>query len=320
MSAQMQFIDVGVNILDGMFRGNYRGRQRHEDDLDLVLERSWEHGCTHLIITAGTLSEAKEAVEFCKRDPERLFCTVGVHPTRCNEFIKHPGCASTEEYVEELRTLIRDNAYPNGPVVAVGECGLDRDREKFCKRDVQREGFKRHFALAKEFNLPMFLHCRGDGCYDEFLEIMREHADCTGAGACMHSFTGPLDAANDFVSLNELNFVSLNGCSLRHQENVNVAKQLPLDRVLLETDAPWCGVKRTHAGAQHIQTQFENTAKRPEQHTRGKLVKDRNEPCKIVQIFEVFCGIRGLAEEERRDFAQRAHKNTLRLFLPHHVR
>lgn len=81
--------DIGANLTDSMYQGEYRGTSAHEPDLDAVLARAWAAGVEKIIITAGTLSDARTALDLARTDP-RLFCTVGVHPTRCNEFESAP--------------------------------------------------------------------------------------------------------------------------------------------------------------------------------------------------------------------------------------
>jgi len=149
------FIDVGANLLDGMFQGEYNGSRKHAPDLEQVLARAWEAGLSHIIITAGNLDEARKALELAGSD-RRLFSTVGVHPTRCGEFARNeeggPG-----PYMDALLELARDGQKAGGKVVAIGECGLDYDRLHFCDKAEQLEGFERQFGLAKETGLPMFL-------------------------------------------------------------------------------------------------------------------------------------------------------------------
>ncbi len=76
-------------------------------------------------------------------------------------------------------------------------------------------------------------------------------------------------------------------------------KSLPLDRILLETDAPWCGIKNTHASSKFVKTSFESV-KKPESLTLtdNKCVKDRCEPCHLVQVLEVVSAVLGVSEEE----------------------
>lgn len=94
--------DIGANLLDKMYQGEYNGKQAHEPDLDRVLQRAWDSGVEKIIITAGTLQEAQDALALSERD-SRLFCTVGVHPTRCGEFDAHP--QGPEAYLDELRQV-----------------------------------------------------------------------------------------------------------------------------------------------------------------------------------------------------------------------
>jgi Tat protein secretion system quality control protein TatD with DNase activity len=149
------FIDIGANLSDDMFRGVYHGKTRHEPDLDHVLARAWGAGLERIMVTAGNLEESRRALELAKMDP-RLATTVGVHPTRAGE-LEGSSHASPEAYMEALRATIREG---RGTVVAIGECGLDADRTHFCPWDVQVANFPRHFELAEETGLPMFLHDR----------------------------------------------------------------------------------------------------------------------------------------------------------------
>lgn len=168
--AACQFIDVGANLLDHMYEGEYNGNKKHEADLDNVLARSWEAGLTHIIVTAGNLDEARKALELVGQD-KRLFSTVGVHPTRCGEIFKNEE-GGAEPYLDALMDLAQDGM-KTSKVVAIGECGLDYDRLHFCDKAEQIEGFERQFALAKETGLPMFLHNRNTG--DDFVGLLRKH-------------------------------------------------------------------------------------------------------------------------------------------------
>jgi TatD DNase family protein len=110
--------------------------QNGQDDLMQVIKRATHAGCEKMMITAGNQQEAEEAQSFLdqllKDDPEthsRIYTTVGVHPTRAQEFLKNP-----EEYLLNINRLAR---HPR--VVAIGECGLDYDRLEFCPKDIQKE-------------------------------------------------------------------------------------------------------------------------------------------------------------------------------------
>ncbi|XP_050123439.1 uncharacterized protein LOC126600825 isoform X2 [Malus sylvestris] len=80
--ATVRMIDIAVNFTDGMFRGIYNGKQCHVSDIATVLSRAWTAGVDRIIVTGGSLEESKEALTIAETDA-RLFCTVGVHRTRC---------------------------------------------------------------------------------------------------------------------------------------------------------------------------------------------------------------------------------------------
>ncbi|KAF2918259.1 hypothetical protein DAI22_08g044900 [Oryza sativa Japonica Group] len=84
-STGVKLIDIAVNFTDGMFRGIYHGKQCHAADIPAVIARAWAAGVDRIIVTGGSLKESREVLEIAETDG-RLFCTVGVHPTRCGEF------------------------------------------------------------------------------------------------------------------------------------------------------------------------------------------------------------------------------------------
>ena len=110
-NAKRELIDIGANLLDPVFRGTYHDKKRHDSDFDLVLERAREHGTGRIIVTAGSLEESREALALA-RSHENLYCTVGVHPTRCNEFGYGEGGAEGLEkaraHVQALLEVARD--------------------------------------------------------------------------------------------------------------------------------------------------------------------------------------------------------------------
>lgn len=246
-------------------------KEYHKSDIDAVLRRAWESGVQRIIITAGSLPEARTALSLATTD-DRLFCTVGCHPTRCKAFDEHPGGPAA--YLEELWQLVQEAA-PSGKVVAIGECGLDYERLQFCDAQSQRRGFEMQFELSRRSGLPMFLHLRGAA--DDFLQLVQAHASDFPA-AVVHSFDGTRDELERVLALPQLH-VGINGCSLKTEANLEVAAAVPAGRLLLETDAPWCEIRSTHAGKRHVTTEF--AAKDRKKHDSGCMVKSRNEPCTI---------------------------------------
>ncbi len=131
-----------------MFKGMYNGKSYHIGDLGKVLERAVAIGVTSIMVTAGSLSEAQEALELVEEvrgsHPQlSIWSTVGVHPTRCGEFLADPRASSLTDdayregsappsYMDELTALARD-----ARVAAIGEFGLGRQRISFPGSDRQ---------------------------------------------------------------------------------------------------------------------------------------------------------------------------------------
>ena len=295
-----RFVDIGANLLDDMYQGTYRGKPRHEADLDNVLQRAWDGGLERIVVTAGSLEESKRAVELARRD-SRLFSTVGVHPTRCNEF------GDTEESLAAHVTALTEVAKSgmmDGTVAALGELGLDYARTQFCDIETQKRGFLAQLAIAEETQLPLFIHNRETG--EDLLNILKENRHRFSRGV-VHSFDDSAELAAKIVKL-EL-YIGINGCSLKTPENIEVVTTIPLDRLLLETDCPWCDIRASHAGSKYVKTKF--PTKNEKKFERGCCVKSRYEPCHIVQVAEVVAGAKGITVGE---VAEASRKNAYEFF------
>jgi len=297
---RLRFIDIGANLTDAMYAGVYRDKAKHGADLPEVLMRGWEAGIEHLFVTAGCLADIEEAKAICESD-SRLLTTVGVHPTRCGEF---EADGDPEGYFRRLQQHIENS---NGQVVAIGECGLDYDRTGFCPIEVQKKYFEWHFRLAEQYGLPMFLHNRNTG--GDFAAMIRANRH-RFRGGVVHSFDGSLDEMQELVDLGL--HIGINGCSLKTEENLEVMAKIPLERLMIETDAPWCDIRPTHASYRYVQTTFP-VVNKPDKWQQGKGVKGRNEPNTIVQVLEVICGHRGL---DLQQIADQVFENTKSVFFP----
>ncbi|KEP64252.1 UNVERIFIED_CONTAM: hydrolase, TatD family protein [Hammondia hammondi] len=312
-SAQPAFVDIGVNLTDDMYRGVYFGKERHPADLERVIARAKQAGCRKLVVTGGSLSDSVRAIELCREfDPERnfLFATVGVHPTRCNEF--EP---SSLHHLSKLASVIERN---RDRVVALGEIGLDADRTQFCDLDTQKKYFEFQLLLSRHFRLPLFLHMRdAEAPFCEILARTRELWE--GQGGVVHSFTDSHAALKSVLSLSPALHIGINGCSLKTEENLQVVKAIPLERLHLETDAPWCDIRPTHAGFAILTRELptiaaeEKKKQKPQNWKPETQVKNRNEPCNIAHVARI---VRQLVAPDMpfEAFAAAVCANSLRMF------
>ena len=194
--------------------------------------------------------------------------------------------------------------------ITAGECGLDYDRLEHCPRDVQLQYFRQQLELAHELDLPLFLHNRNTG--GDFVNTLKEFEASKAAAdaqntprltGIVHSFDGPADELRELVDRGF--YIGVNGCSMKTEENLQVIRDaLPLERLVLETDAPWCELRPAHASwpllqayqqahAHELETEadmgsWRTDALKKEKFQWGKRVKGRNEPCMIRCGFNNF--------------------------------
>ena len=300
--AALRFIDIGANLTDPMFRGIYHGKSVHVPDLDKVLSRARNVGLERQIITSGSLSDVREAKAVAEVADD-LYYTVGVHPTRCNEFEEES--VGAEMYLNSLKSEIEIGGKK---VVAIGECGLDYDRLHFCERETQLKYFELQLSTFASGKLPFFLHSRNAG--SDFFDLMKKYP--LTAGGAVHSFTG---AASELDQLLELGlYIGVNGCSLKTSDNLAVVAKIPLERIMLETDCPWCMIKKSSAANEFVQTRSWTSLKK--EKYSGELetmVKDRCEPAQIIQVAEAVAGVHQVTVAE---VAEQAWKNSMQLFFP----
>ncbi|KAL0555264.1 hypothetical protein IC582_009206 [Cucumis melo] len=301
--ATLRMIDIAVNFTDGMFRGIYHGKQYHAADIAAVLSRAWSAGVQRIIVTGGSLEESREALKIAETDG-RLFCTVGVHPTRCKEFEES---GDPETYFQALLSLTKEGI-EKGKVVAVGECGLDYDRLHFCPADIQKKYFEKQFELAHTTKLPMFLHMRAAA--EDFCDIVERNKQRFCAGV-VHSFTDSAEDRDKLLSFSNL-YIGINGCSLKTAENLDVVRGIPIERLMIETDSPYCEIKNTHAGIKFVKSVW--ASKKKEKHDEQCIVKGRNEPCLVRQVLEVLAGCKGIMDINQ--LSETLYHNTCRVFFP----
>jgi len=239
-------------------------------DLDNVLQRARDNGVGHLLCVSVTLETFSEVRDLAHRHT-RVFASVGLHP---NEREGH------DPSTEELVRLADDSR-----VVAIGETGLDYYRTEK-EMDWQKERFRRHIRAARECGKPLIIHMRD--ATDDTLQILYEEG-ADQVGGVMHCFTESWDAAKKALDMNF--YISFSGIvTFKSAEALrDVVKQVPNDRLLVETDAPYLA---------------------PVPY-RGKS----NEPAFVRYVAEC------MAEVRRVSFAQLAEQTTSNFFrLFHHAK
>ncbi|MDE0212615.1 MAG: TatD family hydrolase [Deltaproteobacteria bacterium] len=243
--------------------------EEFDEDRDAVLGRAAEAGVDTLIVVggAGDLSTNDNAVRLAEEHPG-VYATVGMHP--------HDAKDVAAEDMERLRELSR---HPK--VVAIGETGLDFHYDHSPRR-VQRDMFERFVALAVETALPIVVHNRESD--REVADTIRNRGGGTLRGV-IHCFTSDAAAAHTFLDLGF--YLSFSGIvTFKNAEGLrDVARQVPTDRLLIETDAPFLApVPR-----------------------RGR----RNEPSYVRFVAETLAQVRGVAVAE---IAEAVSRNARMLF------
>jgi TatD DNase family protein len=210
--AAAALIDIGVNLT----------HDSYDADRDAVIARARAAGVVQMVITGSTLASTQRALALARAHPVRLFATAGVHPHHASEL--------TAQRAAELEDLARQPE-----VVAVGECGLDYFRD-LSPRDAQRQAFHRQLELAAKLGKPVFLHQRD--AHADFAAILREHgAQWRGVAHC---FTGSAQELTCYLQLGLA--IGITGwiCDERRGRHLAaLMPQIPAERLLLETDAPY---------------------------------------------------------------------------------
>jgi TatD DNase family protein len=265
--------------------------ERYAEDREAMLRRAFDTGVGTVLSVgigeqAGGMSGALEICRhFNQRTAEgeilagagmpRLFASAGVYPHTTPEI--------DEKVLAQLDGLL---AEPE--VIACGEIGLDYYHEGAAK-DVQRSGLLKQLEIAAARKRPILIHCRGTqegmDAWDDLFAVLEEHWSRTGLGGVMHCFGGGWEQARRSLEMGFLISFAGNLTYPKAQPLRDVAAKLPLDGVLVETDAPWL-------------------APMPD---RGK----RNEPAWVARTAETLAGALGV---ETAELAVATTKNFERLF------
>ena len=241
--------------------------RRFDRDRDMIIKKLQENGIELAINIGADLKTSIASVALAEKH-ENIYAVVGVHPHSAKEV--------DESTIEILRSFAAREK-----VLAIGEIGLDFYRD-LSPRDVQRKWFKEQIKLAKEVDLPVVIHSRDAD--QEVFDTLKEAQDGSLRGV-MHCYSGSAELAQEFIKLGF--YISLAGPVTFKNARVprEVAQAVPLDKLLVETDAPYLT---------------------PEPY-RGK----RNEPIFVKYVAGEIADIKGITYEE---LAKATNRNTKQLF------
>ncbi len=242
-------IDIGANLAHDSF----------DEDRDAMMQRAADAGVVSMIVTGSSEDSNQAAAKLARNSNGILYSTAGVHPHHASDY--------NDAVDQQIRELCGDDI-----VVAVGECGLDYFRN-FSPRDAQLSAFRRQLEIAKETQLPVFLHQRD--AHDDFVEVLEEALpDLSRAVA--HCFTGEHESLREYLAMGL--YIGVTGwiCDERRGLHLrDIVSLVPDDRLMIETDAPYL-LPRTL---------------RPKPKTR------RNEPCYLPEVMRVVAEARGQSEQ-----------------------
>ncbi len=252
MITQMNdLIDIGVNLTGSAF----------QSDLDDVVQRATVAGVKQMVVTGTDIAHTEAAIQLAEQYPGQLYATAGVHPHHADEY--------SVQASEALKALCQHKA-----VRAIGECGLDFNRN-YSVSKAQYSAFESQLALAVETGLPVFLHQRD--AHDDFVSMIKN----AGPGlskAVAHCFTGSVEEVICYLEMGV--YIGVTGwiCDERRGGDLQQAvKEIPLDRIMLETDAPYL---------------------LPRDLPHKPIHSRRNEPCYLPHICQVTAGYMQLDAEE----------------------
>lgn len=256
--------------------------ERYDGDRDAVLERAYAAGVRGILsIGIGDGPETMHrALEIARtydgrEDIPQIYATAGVHP--------HEAKFADEAALKKLDGLLAEEQ-----VLACGEIGLDYFYAH-SSREAQRTAFARQMEMAAAHGKPIVIHCRpsqdSTDAWDDTLEMLDRNWKGSGLGGILHCFTGELRHAQAAMDMGFLISFAGNATFPKAQPIRDVMAEVPLERMLIETDAPFL-------------------APMP---NRGK----RNEPAWVARVAEVVSGVKGIQAEEA---AAKTAENFQKLF------
>jgi TatD DNase family protein len=258
-----ELIDIGANLTHESFA----------QDLPQVIERARVAGVTRMVLTGTSVASTRASLALHRAHPAELFATAGLHPHHASDL--------TPAVLEELRELAKTPG-----IVAVGECGLDFNRN-YSPRAAQISAFCAQLEIAVETRKPVFLHQRD--AHADFISILREFHPQLTAGIA-HCFTGQANELEDYLDLGLA--IGITGWICDERRGLHLLplmKQIPADRLMIETDAPYLLPRSL----------------------RPKPASRRNEPAFLVEVAATVARAR---DEERESLADSSTRAAVEFF------
>jgi len=239
------------------------------DERDAIIARAHEAGVTQMVTISTRVRKLDGLLAITEKYPS-VFCSVGTHPNNAGDEL--------DVQTEDLVRL----ANRHEKIVAIGEAGLDYFYDTQTPAD-QKTGFVRHIAAARETQLPLVIHSRSAD--EDMIEILTTESGKGAFPFILHCFSSGPELARTGVELG--GYISFSGILTfpKSEDLRDIAKTVPMDRLLVETDAPYLAPKRW----------------------RGK----RNEPSYVVNTAEVLAECKSVAYEE---IARITTGNAFRIF------
>lgn len=228
--------------------------KQFEDDRKETIQRAYDAGVKNMVVVGFDRETIPLAIEIAESYPD-IYAAIGWHPVDAIDMTE-----------EDLKWIEQLSSHPK--VVAIGEMGLDYHWDKSPK-DIQKEVFRKQIALAKKLNMPIIIHNRE--ATEDIIKILQEE-NAKEIGGIMHCYNDSVKYVQDCLDMNF--YISLGGPVTFKNAPLpkEVAKEVPLDRLLIETDAPFL-------------------APHP---NRGK----RNEPAYVRLVAEQIATLRDMSVEE----------------------
>lgn len=205
-------IDIGINFFKDHFK----------HDRDGIIKDAIAKGVKQIILTGTNIENSLDADKFASKYPGVIFSTAGIHPHRAISF--------NDKSIDILKTLLAKEH-----VVSVGECGLDFNRD-LSPRHIQEKVYDTQLQLAIEVQKPLFLHERD--AFKRFVDITKQYLGKLPNGV-IHCFTGTTEEAKAYLDMGFYIGITGSISDKRFPQLMEVAKYIPMDRLMIETDAPY---------------------------------------------------------------------------------